>query len=178
MSSTSSTVDGVLPVDARVAGPERHLARSWVDEPSVLVIGLIRKRGGDLLNVDSGQVEHLLRLEPASSDREGCRTGRAQVRSRGGKTHRPLVAMTGDLAGGLRNLWDIDRMLREFGIGEGFWDELRERADDPGARRRTRLSPRPPSATRRAGSRPSPRSGASLATCTCSVERRSRWSAR
>lgn len=34
----------------------------------------------------------------------------------------------GDLAGGLRNLWDIDRMLREFGTREGYWDELRERA--------------------------------------------------
>ena len=35
----------------------------------------------------------------------------------------------GDLAGGLRNLWDIDRMLREFGCEEGFWTQLRERAE-------------------------------------------------
>lgn len=34
----------------------------------------------------------------------------------------------GDLAGGLRNLWDIDRMLREFAEDEGFWERLRERA--------------------------------------------------
>ena len=34
----------------------------------------------------------------------------------------------GDLAGGLRNLWDIDRMLREFGSREGFWSRLGERA--------------------------------------------------
>jgi len=34
----------------------------------------------------------------------------------------------GDLAGGLRNLWDIDRMLREFGGQEGFWSGLRDRA--------------------------------------------------
>jgi hypothetical protein len=33
----------------------------------------------------------------------------------------------GDLAGGLRNLWDIDRLLREFD-GEGFWPTLHERA--------------------------------------------------
>src|SRR6185369_7679643 len=33
----------------------------------------------------------------------------------------------GDLAGGLRNLWDIDRVLRQF-AGESFWDRLRERA--------------------------------------------------
>ncbi len=35
----------------------------------------------------------------------------------------------GDLAGGLRNLWDIDRLLREFADeDEGFWTRLDERA--------------------------------------------------
>lgn len=34
----------------------------------------------------------------------------------------------GDLSGGLRNLWDIDRLLREFAEREGFWEELEERA--------------------------------------------------
>jgi hypothetical protein len=34
----------------------------------------------------------------------------------------------GDLAGGLRNLWDIDRLLREFGEAEGFWQRLHDRA--------------------------------------------------
>jgi hypothetical protein len=34
----------------------------------------------------------------------------------------------GDLAGGLRNLWDIDRMLREFGEAPGFWPALAEHA--------------------------------------------------
>jgi hypothetical protein len=35
----------------------------------------------------------------------------------------------GDLAGGLRNLWDIDRLLREFGErDESFWPELKQRA--------------------------------------------------
>jgi hypothetical protein len=34
----------------------------------------------------------------------------------------------GDLAGGLRNLWDIDRLLREH-AGAAFWTTLRERAD-------------------------------------------------
>ena len=35
----------------------------------------------------------------------------------------------GDLAGGLRNLWDIDRLLREFGERDSdFWPALRERA--------------------------------------------------
>jgi hypothetical protein len=34
----------------------------------------------------------------------------------------------GDLAGGLRNLWDIDRMLREFAEREDFWTSLESRA--------------------------------------------------
>ncbi len=34
----------------------------------------------------------------------------------------------GDLAGGLRNLWDIDRLLRQFGSAAGFWPRLHQRA--------------------------------------------------
>jgi hypothetical protein len=35
----------------------------------------------------------------------------------------------GDLAGGLRNLWDIDRLVREFSAGDAaFWSRLAERA--------------------------------------------------
>jgi hypothetical protein len=34
----------------------------------------------------------------------------------------------GDLAGGLRNLWDIDRLLRAFAVDPGFWSALGERA--------------------------------------------------
>ncbi len=34
----------------------------------------------------------------------------------------------GDLAGGLRNLWDIDRMVRDFGSREDFWSELETRS--------------------------------------------------
>jgi hypothetical protein len=34
----------------------------------------------------------------------------------------------GDLAGGLRNLWDIDRLLRAFAAEPGFWLELGMRA--------------------------------------------------
>jgi Uncharacterised nucleotidyltransferase len=35
----------------------------------------------------------------------------------------------GDLAGGLRNLWDIDRLLRQFAAEDGgYWDRLDERA--------------------------------------------------
>lgn len=39
----------------------------------------------------------------------------------------------GDLAGGLRNLWDIDRLLREFADDDpGYWDRLTARARDHG----------------------------------------------
>ncbi len=34
----------------------------------------------------------------------------------------------GELDGAMRNLWDIDRLLRELSGREGFWPELRERA--------------------------------------------------
>ncbi|VVT14043.1 conserved hypothetical protein [Sphingomonas sp. EC-HK361] len=34
----------------------------------------------------------------------------------------------GDLAGGMRNLWDIDRLLREFGEESDFWFKLQARA--------------------------------------------------
>jgi hypothetical protein len=34
----------------------------------------------------------------------------------------------GDLAGGLRNLWDIDRLLREFEGVDGFWQRLHDRS--------------------------------------------------
>jgi Uncharacterised nucleotidyltransferase len=34
----------------------------------------------------------------------------------------------GDMAGGLRNLWDIDRLVREFASRDGFWLRLAERA--------------------------------------------------
>lgn len=35
----------------------------------------------------------------------------------------------GDMAGGLRNLWDIDRLLRLFSASPDFWAKLRARAD-------------------------------------------------
>lgn len=51
-----------------------RLPRSRVDQPTVLVVVLIRERGCDLLDVDSGRVEHLLRLEPEVSVLEGCQS--------------------------------------------------------------------------------------------------------
>jgi hypothetical protein len=53
----------------------------------------------------------------------------------------------GDLAGGLRNLWDIDRLLREFAEGDpDFWMKLQDRAAHHGllspVRRAARLASR------------------------------------
>ena len=52
----------------------------------------------------------------------------------------------GDLAGGLRNLWDIDRLLRAFGEESGFWRRFEERAGHhqlrPHVARALRLSAR------------------------------------
>lgn len=41
----------------------------------------------------------------------------------------------GDLSGGLRNLWDIERLVREFSGRPGFREELAERAELHGLRR-------------------------------------------
>lgn len=38
------------------------------------------------------------------------------------------VFADGDLSGGLRNLWDIDRLIREHAESEGYWPQLVERA--------------------------------------------------
>ena len=56
--------DRVLTIDARVAGSESNLARSRVDQPSMFIVGLIRQRGGDLLNVNSFQAEHPVSVGP------------------------------------------------------------------------------------------------------------------
>jgi hypothetical protein len=43
-------------------------------------------------------------------------------------TRSRICCADGDLAGGLRNLWDIDRLLREFAEKPDFWEKLGERA--------------------------------------------------
>lgn len=46
----------------------------------------------------------------------------------------------GDLAGGLRNLWDQDRLLRQLGQAPGFWDRLGARARRHGLQRHLALA--------------------------------------
>ena len=48
----------------------------------------------------------------------------------------------GDMAGGLRNLWDIDRLLREFARAEGFWERLAARSAHHGLTKAVRRSVR------------------------------------
>lgn len=48
----------------------------------------------------------------------------------------------GDMTGGLRNLWDIDRMLCEFSRATGFWPRLRDRAERHGLGRAVARSAR------------------------------------
>lgn len=52
----------------------------------------------------------------------------------------------GDMAGGLRNLWDIDRLLRDYARHDGYWQRLSARAAHHGltkaVRRAVRLSHR------------------------------------
>jgi hypothetical protein len=45
-------------VDATVRRPEHDLARPRIDQPAVLVIGLVRQRGSDFLQVKPAQVKH------------------------------------------------------------------------------------------------------------------------
>lgn len=58
-------LDGVLSIDAGVAGSERDLAGSGIDQPLMVEVVLISQRGGDLLKVDAVQSKHPVRLDPA-----------------------------------------------------------------------------------------------------------------
>ena len=57
-------LDRVLPIDACINRPERDLASPWVDQPSVLVVGLIRQRRRNLVHVELVHVEHPLSVDP------------------------------------------------------------------------------------------------------------------
>ena len=84
-------LDWVLSIDACIAGPERDVSCPRIDQPSVLVVGLIRQGRGDLPNVDLGQDKHLLRLEPsrgALKDHEGCVLTLSQIAK--GRMARPV----------------------------------------------------------------------------------------
>src|SRR6478672_4918986 len=66
-------LDWVLPIDTRVAGPEGHLTRSRIDQPSMLVVSLISKSRCDVIHIDSAKIEHSLRVRPEHDSLEGAR---------------------------------------------------------------------------------------------------------
>lgn len=47
-----------LAIDAGVGRPEHDFTSLWVDQPPVLVVGLVRQCGGDLLKVEAVQIKH------------------------------------------------------------------------------------------------------------------------
>jgi hypothetical protein len=68
-------VERVLPIDARVAGPEGHLTRSRVDQPSVLKVSLISQGRCDLIHIDSAKIEHPLTVGPEHDNLEAASDG-------------------------------------------------------------------------------------------------------
>jgi len=72
-------VDGSFSVDAGVTGPQRQLARSRVDDPSVLVVGLTATAVAMSSTSmpprstipDAAQVDHPLRVEPGLESWKG-----------------------------------------------------------------------------------------------------------
>jgi hypothetical protein len=72
-------VDRCLAADAGVGGPEHDLSGLWVDQPPMIVIGLVGKRVGDLLQIDAAQVKHQARIDPSS-----CASGEGAKHAVGG----------------------------------------------------------------------------------------------
>ena len=56
--SSSSSSTGFSPSMPVSLVQNDHFARLWVDQPPMLEVGLVRQSGGDLLNVDSIQLDH------------------------------------------------------------------------------------------------------------------------
>jgi hypothetical protein len=55
-------VDGCLAVDTGVGSPEHDLSGLRIDQPAMLVVGLVGKSGSDLLQVQAAQVKHRITI--------------------------------------------------------------------------------------------------------------------
>jgi hypothetical protein len=55
-------VDGCLAVDTGVASPQHDLSGLRIDQPAMLVVGLVAKSGSDLLQVQAAQVKHRITI--------------------------------------------------------------------------------------------------------------------
>src|SRR6266496_3201020 len=62
--SKSSRLAGACPVDASIGRPEHDLSGLRVDQPPVLVAGLVGQRVSDLLQVQAAQLKHGARIDP------------------------------------------------------------------------------------------------------------------
>src|ERR1022692_2673419 len=62
-------VNGGVAVDPGVGCPENDLSGLWVDQPPVLVAGLVRQRDGDLPEIKAAQLKHQTTVFP-------CKLGR------------------------------------------------------------------------------------------------------
>ncbi len=58
-------LNGGLAVDPGVRGPEHDFSGLWADQPSVLIVGLVRQSGGDLLEVKAAQIKQKATVIPA-----------------------------------------------------------------------------------------------------------------
>src|SRR5436309_14066749 len=55
-------VDGCLAVDTGVASPEHDLSGLRIDQPAMLVVGLLGKSGSDLLQVQAAEAMHRITI--------------------------------------------------------------------------------------------------------------------
>jgi hypothetical protein len=55
-------VDGCLAVDTGIGSPQHDLSGLRIDQPAMLVIGLVAKSSSDLLQVQAAQVKHRITI--------------------------------------------------------------------------------------------------------------------
>src|ERR1022692_43945 len=70
-------VNGGVAVDPGVGCPENDLSGLWVDQPPVLVAGLVRQRDGDLPEIKAAQLKHQTTVFPCKPGRPTLIPGRA-----------------------------------------------------------------------------------------------------
>jgi hypothetical protein len=76
-----------LPVDPGIGRPERDLSGLRVDQPPVLVAGLVGQRGSDLLQIQAAQLKHGTSIDPCLNHKRCTATRRT-----GGMSARCLSA--------------------------------------------------------------------------------------
>src|SRR4051794_20841883 len=106
--------DGVLSVDSGPRRPERSLPRERVDQPLVLVVGLVRQSHRNVVKVESGYAEHERSVRPNRRPRpDACQHAKraSPVTSGTEPWGRPLISK-GDAAVGSSYLYASHGRLR------------------------------------------------------------------